>query len=139
MPSTRASVELLAGPDDVWRFLAEPRHLADWWPNLVSVEPDRLGLSAGARWRISSHQATLLRRADSEDTLLVVAADPGSRVAFEFVRSRLRAELTLTPAGLDRTQAELRVTGPLMLGFSRNIAKVALTRLHSLVQTAATV
>ncbi len=139
MPTAQASVELLATPQDVWRFLAEPYHLADWWPNLVSVEPDRFGLSAGARWRISSHRATLLRRADYEDTLLVVAADPGSRVSLEFVRSRLRADLTFTPAGPERTQAELRVTGPFMLGFSRNIAKVALTRLHSLVQTAATV
>lgn len=139
MPASRASVELLASPEDVWRFLTEPYHLADWWPNLVAVHPDRLGLAAGARWRISSHQATLLRRADSEDTLLVVVADPGSRLAFEFVRSRLRAELTLTPSGPDRTRADLQVTGPLLVGFSRSIATNALTRLHNLVQTAATV
>jgi uncharacterized protein YndB with AHSA1/START domain len=139
MPSAHASVELLAKPEDVWRFLAEPYHLADWWPNLVAVEPDRRGLAAGARWRVSSHRATLLRRADSEDTLLVVAADPGSRVAFEFVRSRLRVDLALTPSGADRTRAELQVTGPLLLGFSRGIATTALTRLHNLVQTAATV
>ena len=123
----------------MWRFLAEPYHLADWWPNLVAVEPDRLGLAAGARWRISSHRATLLRRADSEDTLLVVAVDPGSRVAFELIRARMRAELTLTPSGPDRTRADLQVTGPLLLGFSRGIARDALARLRNLVQTAATV
>ncbi|MBM2822707.1 MAG: hypothetical protein HW413_1453 [Thermoleophilia bacterium] len=139
MPSSHASVELLAGPDDVWRFLAEPYHLADWWPNLVAVHPDRLGLAAGARWRTSSHQATLFRRADSEDTLLVVTADPGSHLTFEFVRARMRAELTLTRSDPDRTRAELRVSGPLLLGFSRGIARDALTRLHNLVQTAATV
>ena len=139
MPTAHASVELLAGPEDVWRFLAEPYYLADWWPNLVAVQPDRLGLAAGARWRISFHQATLFRRADSEDTLLVVTADPGSRLVIEFVRARMRAELTLTQAGHDRTRAELQVTGPLLFGFSRGLAKDALARLHNLVQTAATV
>jgi uncharacterized protein YndB with AHSA1/START domain len=139
MPTAYASVELLAAPEDVWRFLAEPYHLADWWPNLVAVEPDRRGLTAGARWRISSHQATLLRRADSEDTLLVVAADPVSHLTFEFVRARMRAELTLMRSDPDRTRAELRVTGPLLLGFSRGIARDALARLHNLVQTAAAV
>lgn len=88
MPTVRASVELLATPRDVWRFLAEPYHLADWWPNLVAVEPDRRGLAAGARWRVRSSEATLFRRADSQDTLLVVAAEPASRLAFEFVRGR---------------------------------------------------
>lgn len=51
----------------------------------------------------------------------------------------MRAELTLTPAGFDRTRAELLVTGPLLLGFSRGVARDALARLHDLVQTAATV
>jgi uncharacterized protein YndB with AHSA1/START domain len=139
MPTAYASVELLATPQDIWRFLAEPYHLADWWPNLVAVEPDRRGLAAGARWRISTHQATLLRRADSEDTLLVTVADPESRLAFEFVRAKVRADLALTQAGPDRTRAGLQVTGPLMLGFSRSIAREALARLHNLVQTAATV
>jgi uncharacterized protein YndB with AHSA1/START domain len=139
MPTAHASVELLARPADVWRFLAEPYNLTDWWPNLVAVEPDRLGLAAGARWRTSTHQATLLRRADSQDTLLVTAADPESHLAFEFVRSRLRADLTLSPAGIDRTHTELQVAAPLLLGFSRSIARDALTRLRDLIQTAATV
>jgi uncharacterized protein YndB with AHSA1/START domain len=139
MPTVGASVELLATPRDVWRFLAEPYHLADWWPNLVAVEPDRRGLATGARWRVRSHSSTLFRRADSEDTLVVVAAEPESRVIFEFVRRNVRAELTLAQAGQDRTLAELRVTGPLLLGFSRGLAKHALARLHNLVQTAATV
>ena len=139
MPTARASVELLAAPQDVWRFLAEPYHLADWWPNLVAVKPDRLGLAAGARWHVASRQATLLRRADHDDTLLVLAAEPYSHVSIEFVRSRLRAELTLTPSAPDRTRAELEVTGAFLISFSRSIAKSALTRLHNLVQTAATV
>ena len=139
MPTTQASVELLAKPQDVWEFLAEPYHLADWWPNLVAVVPDQHGLAAGARWRITTRQSTLLRRAESEDTLLVVVADEASRLAFELVRSRMKVELRLAQAGPDRSRAELRVTGPLLVGFSRSIAKDALTRLHNLVQTAATV
>jgi len=139
MPTARASIELLATPEDVWSFLAEPNHLADWWPNLVAVRPDRLGLAAGARWQVSSRQATLLRRADHEDTLLVLAADLRSHVVIEFVRSRLHAELTLAPSAPDRTRAELEVKGALLVGFSRSIAKDALARLHDLIQTAATV
>ena len=30
------------------RFLAEPHHLADWWPGIVGVEPDRRGFATGA-------------------------------------------------------------------------------------------
>ena len=43
---------LLAPPEDVWRLLAEPYHLPDWWPGYQGVEPDRRGLAAGARWRV---------------------------------------------------------------------------------------
>ena len=39
-------------------------HLADWWPNAGFVEPDRLGLGAGARWRVRSRESTWLRRAE---------------------------------------------------------------------------
>jgi len=139
MPRVEASVELLASPQAVWRFLSEPYHLTDWWPNLVAVEPDRLGLATGARWRIRSRSSTMFRKAESEDTLLILAVDPETRVVFEFVRRKVRAELGLTQARDDRTRADLQVTGVLLVGFSRNIAKDALARLHSLVQTAATV
>ncbi len=130
-------MELLAPRGDVWRFLAEPHHLADWWPDLASVEPDRRGVATGARWRVRSRGATLFRRPQSEDTLLVTAADPESRFAFELVRAKLRAELTLLPAGEGHTRAELVVTGPLLLAFSRGLPRAALARLHDLCQTAA--
>lgn len=137
MPRSRAELELAAPPGDVWRFLAEPHHLADWWPNLATVEPDRRGFAAGARWRIRSREPTLFRRAYAEDTLLVTAVEPERGFAFELVRTRLRAELTLAPAGEGRTRAALEVSGPLLLGFSRSLAKDALARLRSLCQTAA--
>jgi uncharacterized protein YndB with AHSA1/START domain len=138
VPVARASRELLALPEDVWQFLAEPRHLADWWPGIAAVEPDRRGLAVGARWRVRRNQASLLHKAQAEDTLVVVAAQLARRFAFELVQAKLRAELTLAPAGGRRTQTELEVHGPLLLAFSRSLPKTALARLHDLCQTAAT-
>jgi hypothetical protein len=139
MPTTRAARELLASPEDVWRYLAEPYHLADWWPGLGTVEPDRRGVAAGARWRIRSREPTLFRRAESEDTLLVTGADPVSRFAFELVQAKVKAELRLAPAGPARTAAELSVSGPLLVGFSRGLPKEALARLHDLCQTGSSI
>jgi hypothetical protein len=137
--SRSASIELLAAPADVWAYLAEPRHLADWWPNVGAVEPDRRGLSAGARWTVRSRESTWLRRADDEDTLLVHAADPPGRFAFELVRARIQADLRLAEAAPGRTRADLVVSGPRLRGFTRSLPRDALERLHDLVQTAADV
>jgi uncharacterized protein YndB with AHSA1/START domain len=123
----------------VWSFLAEPHHLPDWWPGLGGVEPDRRAVATGARWRVRRHEASLLRKAEAEDTLLVTAVEPSRRFAFELVGARLRAQLTLQPSGADRTMATLEVEGPLILAFSRNLPKVALARLHELCQTAASI
>src|SRR5215471_16685575 len=102
MASTRASRELLAPPEDVWAFLAEPRQLADWWPGVGAVEPDRRGLAVGARWRVRRRESTLFRNAEAEDTLVVTVADRAARFGFELVQARLRAELALVPAGAGR-------------------------------------
>ena len=138
MAAARASRELLAPPEDVWQFLAEPRHLSDWWPGVAAVEPDRRGLAPGARWRVRRSGASLLRRAQAEDTLVVTVAEPPRRFAFELVRARLRVELVLTPSGASGTGADLAVEGPLLLAFSRRLPTNALARLHDLCQTAAT-
>ncbi len=106
---------------------------------MSAVEPDRRGFAAGARWRIRSNEPTLFRRAESEDTLLVKAADPISLFAFELVQARLEVELSLEQVGPARTAAELSVSGRLLLGFSRSLPKEALGRLHDLLQTGATV
>jgi uncharacterized protein YndB with AHSA1/START domain len=135
MPTARAERELLASPNDVWRYLAEPHHLADWWPRLGTVEPDRRGVAAGARWRVRSSEPTLFRRAEAEDTLLVTVADPAARLAFELVRAKVKADLSLERAGPDRTAARLEVSGPLLLGFSRSLPRDALDRLYDLCQT----
>ena len=139
MPTARASRDLLATPDDVWRFLAAPYHLTDWWPGLGAVEPDRRGVAVGARWQVRRAEASFFRKAQAEDTLLVTAAEPGRRFAFELVHARIRADLTLAPAGGGLTRAELAVEGPLLLAFSKSLPKTALARLHDLCQIAATI
>ena len=40
-----AQTELLATRPEVWALLAEPQHLADWWPAYASIRPDRRGLA----------------------------------------------------------------------------------------------
>ncbi len=47
-----AQTELLATRPEVWALLAEPEHLADWWPAYASIRPDRRGLAEGARWEV---------------------------------------------------------------------------------------
>jgi len=136
MPTYRASRELLASPSDVWRFVAEPRHLADWWPGVAGVEPDRRGLAAGARWRVRSAEATYFRRAGSEDTLVVMAVDPERRFAFELVQAKVRVELTLVPGAQRHTEVDLTVRAP-WFGVSKRLPGHALDRLHDLCQTAA--
>ncbi|HUF01730.1 MAG TPA: SRPBCC family protein [Gaiellaceae bacterium] len=138
MPVSRASIELLAVQDDVWAFVSEPYSFADWWPGIATVEPDRRGFAAGARWRVRRREASLFRRAEAEDTLLVSAVDPPSRFAFELARAKVRATLVLVPHGPDRTRAELRAQEPFTLSFTRGrLAKDALARLYDLVQTSA--
>jgi hypothetical protein len=140
MATSTASTVLLAPLEDIWSYLAEPYNLADWWPGVAAVEPDRRGFARGARWRVRTSEPSLLRRADEEDTLLVTEVEPASRFAFELVRARTRVTLELAPAHGKRTQAELRIEEPFSFGFSRGRrAKEALTRLHDLLQTGATV
>jgi hypothetical protein len=139
MPRAEAELDLLAPIEDVWRFVAEPRHLADWWPGIAAIEPDRRGLAPGARWiaRGTGH-APLLRKAHAEDVILIREVEPYRRVVWHKVKERLDAELVLDPAGHDRTRARLVVNAPLMVAFGRRLPREALGRLHALCQTAAT-
>jgi Polyketide cyclase / dehydrase and lipid transport len=138
MPRAEASRELLAARVDVWRFLAEPRHLADWWPGIAAVEPDRRGLAPGARWEVrGSGRPTLLRRSHSSSMLLVRRVDEPELVVWHLTGERLDVELRLSELAADRTLAELAVSGTSLLGFRRSLPGRALGRLHALCQTAA--
>jgi uncharacterized protein YndB with AHSA1/START domain len=134
-----ASVNLLAPREDVWGFLAEPRHLADWWPGIAAIEPDRRGLAPGARWQVRRPPAvSLFRRNKGDELLLVREVEPTHRATWHFPASGLDAELVLEATAPDRTRATLTLERRLLLGPVRELPRVALGRLHSLIQTAAT-
>jgi hypothetical protein len=138
MPRVSASRELLASRDDVWRFIAEPRHFADWWPGISAVQPDRRGLAEGARWQvITGDRPTLLRRSTSSGMLLVRAVRVPERFGFKLTGDHIDGELRLDARDDDRTLAVLELEAPWLFGISRALPRRALTRLHSLCQTAA--
>jgi hypothetical protein len=154
-----AARELLAAREDVWRFLAEPYHLSDWWPGIVGVEPDRRGFAAGARWRVSTVSnplpVALLSRLPrigrptgptGVQTVVIGEIEAPERWAWQLV-SGARAgregrvqtaavEVTLRPLDPGRTEATVAVSG---YGQRRDLllARTAADRLYDLVQTAA--
>ena len=140
MPTREAVSELLASPEDVWAFLAEPHHLADWWPGIGGVRPDRLGLAPGARWEVyGGSEPTLLRRSHERDVLLVDEVVPPSRLSFRLNGRRLDVDLRLEASAPDRTLARLRVSAPWLVSLGRSFPDHALARLHNLVQTGASI
>jgi uncharacterized protein YndB with AHSA1/START domain len=135
LPRYAAERVLLAPVEDVWRFVAEPYHLSDWWPGISGIEPDRRGLAAGARWKVQG--PSYLRRSETPGVLLVREVVRGERFSFELPRERLGAVVELRPAGADRTQVTVVVEGRFVIGPRRRIAHDAVNRLYDLVQTAA--
>jgi len=127
-----ASRELLAPRADVWAFLAEPYHLADWWPGILGVEPDRRGFAPGARWKVRVRTRNVFTGRGTRETLLLVReVDPFERWAWHLLAGRLEVELRLRAAAPDRTVVSCTTTG------RRRLAPLALQRLYDLVQTAA--
>jgi uncharacterized protein YndB with AHSA1/START domain len=138
VPTHGARRTLLAARDDVWAFLAEPHHLADWWPGIAAVRPDGRGLAAGARWEVvGASRPGLVRRPQSSALLLVRDVRPRERIAFHLTGERLDVELELHVREPNRTGVELTVSGPWLLGGRRRLPERALARLHALVQTGA--
>jgi uncharacterized protein YndB with AHSA1/START domain len=136
LPRYAADRVLLAPIDDVWTFLAEPYNLADWWPGVSGVEPDRRGLAPGARWTVlGPDRPGYFRRPMAAGTLLVLDVEPRQRLAFQLTGDRMQAELTLRAADADRTEVALVVEGPWLIGLRRGFPHLALERLHSLLRT----
>jgi uncharacterized protein YndB with AHSA1/START domain len=133
-----ATRELEAPREDVWSFLAEPRHLADWWPGVGAVEPDRRGLAAGARWKLHGTSGpTLLRKPYAESLLIVREVLPYELLRWYLTRERLEAALSIAATSETTTEATLVVTSEWFVPFRRSLAKTALSRLHALCQTSA--
>jgi uncharacterized protein YndB with AHSA1/START domain len=146
MPRYVAERTLLAPLEDVWAFLAEPYNLADWWPGLGGIVPDRRGLAPGARWAIrGSDRLTgealrplfgpgMFRRPDAAGTLLVTGVVRGERIAFQLVNERITVEIELSAVDATRTGVALLVEAP-WATVRRTYAKDALRRLYDLVRT----
>jgi uncharacterized protein YndB with AHSA1/START domain len=136
VPRYVADRVLLAPLDDVWDFLAEPYNLADWWPSVSGVEPDRRGLAPGARWTVlSSDKPGLFRRPMAGGTLIVLDVQPRRGLAFQLTADRLNAELTLEAVDEARTKVSLIVDGPWLIGLRRAFPVQALARLYALLRT----
>jgi uncharacterized protein YndB with AHSA1/START domain len=137
LPQYAAERILLAPLEDVWAFLAEPYNLADWFPGVAGVQPDRRGLAPGARWQVlGPNQPSWFKKPDASGTLLVLDVVPMRRLAFQLSGQRLDAELELEPREAGRTRARLVVDAPFLL-VRRSFPHQALGRLYDLVQTAA--
>ena len=129
---SRAGLELLAPREDVWKFLAEPYHLPDWWPGITGVEPDRRGFAPGARWKVQATRRNIFAGRRSVETMLLVREiDLYERWSWHLLEPVTDTEIRLRSTGPDRTSVTVAV--------SRGNAKVAVKRLYDLVQTAATI
>jgi uncharacterized protein YndB with AHSA1/START domain len=136
LPRYVADATLLAPIDDVWAFLAEPYNLADWWPGVSGVEPDRRGLAPGARWKIvGPNEPSWFRKPQATGVLQVLEVQPMSRIAFQLTGDRIDAELTLRQVGEKRTAVTLLVDAPWLVGVGRGFPRKALAQLHGLLRT----
>jgi uncharacterized protein YndB with AHSA1/START domain len=127
---SEASLELLAPREDVWKFLAEPYHLPDWWPGITGVEPDLRGFAPGARWKVHATKRNVFAGRRSVETMLLVREiDLYERWSFHILEPKRDAEVRLRATGENRTLATVVD--------SRGNAKIAVRRLYDLVQTAA--
>jgi hypothetical protein len=116
----------------VWAFFAEPYHLADWWPGILGVEPDRRGFVPDARWKVRVRtQNVFTGRGERETMLLIRVVEPYERWAWHVLSARLDVELRLQAAGSERTLVTCTTSG------RRRLPEQALKRLYDLVQTTA--
>src|SRR5438270_12519907 len=108
MPRVEAARELLAPREDVWAFLAEPRHLSDWWPGLAAVRPDRRGFARGERWEVHCvNRPRLFRTPSPWGLVLVPAVEPLEWMECPCVRARIDVALRPPPTPPHRTSARL--------------------------------
>ena len=135
-----ASRELLAPPEDVWALLAEPAHLADWWPGYTTVRADRRGLQPGARWQVvRSSSPGLLRSPGGEGLIVIGEVDPHHALSWSDVQQQFSATIAIRPED-GGTRADLIVEASfwrLRLEGLRRAPQDALSRLYALCQTAA--
>jgi hypothetical protein len=142
MTRIEATAELQSDRRDVWALVAEPYHLPDWWPAYTGVKPDRRGLAENARWQVlRSSSPGLLRKPEGEGLIVLTRVLEGWELSWYDTKQGVDAGLLLDNAGTGRTRATTYVDGSwfrLVLEGARGLPKAAVTRLHDLCQTAAT-
>jgi uncharacterized protein YndB with AHSA1/START domain len=127
---SEATLELLAPRADVWGFLAEPFHLADWWPGITGVDPDVRGFAPGARWKVHSTKRNIFTGSRSVETMVLIQEiEPYERWTWHLLQPATNVEVRLRSLSDDRTLVRVSV--------SRGNPGVAVKRLYDLVQTAA--
>jgi uncharacterized protein YndB with AHSA1/START domain len=128
--TSEASRELLASRADVWGFLAEPYHLADWWPGITGVDPDLRGFAPGARWKVHATKRNIFTGRRVVETLVLIREiDPYERWAWHLLEPATDVEVQVRAVDDDRTRVTVSV--------SRGNPAEAVKRLYDLVQTAA--
>ena len=140
MPTYTATRDLIASRDSVWDFLAEASNLADWWPGIEAVEPDRRGLAPGARWRIRTPgraNVFIGRNPDVTGMLVFLDVRRPELATWQFSDGKVDVELRLSERAPDRTRVELTVSAPFLGGLSRSLPRKALSRLHARCRTPA--
>jgi hypothetical protein len=141
MSLVEATGELQSDRRDVWALVAEPYHLPDWWPAYTGVKPDRRGLAENARWQVIRNVSPgLLRTPEGEGLIVITRVLEGWELRWHDVNQEIEAGVKLDNAGTGRTRATTFVEGAwlrLVAEGARGLPKRALTRLHDLCQTAA--
>ena len=136
-----ASREILASRAEVWKFLSEPYHLADWWPTVSAVHPDTRGFAVGARWQVTGPVSpTLFRKAGATGLAIVKVIDLHERVVWTLTGDRFDVEVRLRAVAPERTLVTVALEGPWRpegFGRPRTLPRIAVHRLFELVQTAA--
>lgn len=136
-----AAHEILAARPEVWAFLAEPYHFADWWPTVSAVRPDKRGFAAGARWEtVGPTSPTMFRKGGATGLAILRVVELHERVVWHLTADRLDVEVRLGPAAPEWTMVTVAVEGrwrPEAMGRPRALPKIAVRRLYELVQTAA--
>ena len=114
----------------MWRFLAEPYHLSDWWPGITGVDPDLRGFAPGARWKVHSLKRNIFIGTRPVETMVLIREiEQFERWTWHLLEPATDVEVRIRATGEDRTQVTVRT--------SRGDAQRAAKRLYDLVQTAA--
>jgi len=130
---------LPATPAAVWKLLAEPYHLTDWWPGYAGVEPDRKGVSPGARWQVArTRRPGLVRKPGAEGLIVIERVEVERELAWSDLAQRFDVQVQLEPdAGGTTVEVAVDAAWWRLLGEGlRTVPKRALLRLERLCDTA---